>query len=73
MSPAPDGRRHSVNKCVGLAQKSRTDFSRVASVDAIARDIESVIMDEPATLADCNVVSATGSSATEAFLHVTVG
>lgn len=59
------------HKCVGLAQKIRTDFPHVASVDAIARDIESVIMEEPAALADCDVVvSATGSWATEAFLDM---
>jgi sulfur-carrier protein adenylyltransferase/sulfurtransferase len=58
-----------VHKCVGLAQKIRTDFPHLVSVSAIARDIESVIIDEPDALAGCNlVVSATGSWATEAFL-----
>lgn len=59
------------HKCVGLARKIRSDFPHVASVDAIARDVESVIMDDPGALADCDVVvSATGSWATEAFLDV---
>jgi hypothetical protein len=59
------------HKCVGLAQKIRTDFPHVVAVDAIARDIEGVITDEPGALADCDVVfSATGSWATEAFLDV---
>ncbi|QDP26217.2 ThiF family adenylyltransferase [Bradyrhizobium cosmicum] len=65
---APYVRTH---KCIGLARKIRSDFPHVASVDAIARDIETVIMDEPDALADCDlVVSATGSWATEAFLDV---
>jgi hypothetical protein len=59
------------HKCVGLAQKIRTDFPHVVSVDAIARDVESVIMDDPDALAGCDlIVSATGSWATEAFLDV---
>jgi sulfur-carrier protein adenylyltransferase/sulfurtransferase len=59
------------HKCVGLAQKIRTDFPHVVAVDAIARDVESVIMDDPGALAGCDlIVSATGSWATEAFLDV---
>jgi hypothetical protein len=43
----------------------------VVSVDAIARDIDSVIIDEPDAIAGCDlIVSATGSWATEAFLDV---
>jgi hypothetical protein len=54
------------HKCVGLAQKIRTDFP-----PTIARDVESFIMDEPDALADCDVVvSSTGSWAIEAFLDV---
>jgi molybdopterin/thiamine biosynthesis adenylyltransferase len=60
-----------IHKCVGLTQKIRTDFPHVVSVDAIARDVESVIIDKPDALAGCDlVVSATGSWATEAFLDV---
>lgn len=60
-----------IHKCVGLAQKIRTDFPHVLSVESIARDIVSVVIDEPDALADCDlVVSATGSWATEAFLDV---
>lgn len=59
------------HKSVGLAQKIRSDFPHVGSVEAIARNIESVIINEPDALADCDlVVSATGSWATEAFLDV---
>lgn len=59
------------HKAVGLAQKIRTDFPHVISIDAIARDIEDVIINKPDALADCDiVVSAIGSWATEALLDV---